>query len=82
MLIWAVAVRVVMVRGAFGKGWRVLVLWSRWRLRSMVMRRLPMVVMAAFQWVVMVGRGRLAVAWPWRVVAIAVRRVAVKEISR
>ncbi len=47
MVIWAAAVRVVMLRGAFGKGWRVFVLWSRCRLRSTWTRRLPMVATVA-----------------------------------
>ena len=82
MLIWAVAVRAGRPRGALGKAWRALVLWSRCRLRSTWTRRLPTAAITARQLAVMTWRGRLAVALPWRTAAIRVRRQAVNEISR
>src|SRR6266567_3692779 len=70
-LIWARAVRVVMLRPALGNAGRALVLRSRCRSRSMVMRHLAIWVRAASR---AASAGRLAVAvisrgwtgWPAR----------------
>src|SRR6266566_3797063 len=81
-LTWAIAVRVVMLRPALGKAWRVLVLRSRCRLRSMTMRRLPRACRVARCKAAVMGAGRLAVAAPDRMLAATARRAAVNEIWR
>ncbi len=78
----AIAVRVVMPRPAPGKAWRALVLRSRWRLRSMTMRRLPRARRVSRWKALVMGTGRLAVAAPDRMLARAARRALVKDIWR
>ena len=82
MVILAGAVRVVVPRPAAGKACRALVWWSRCRSRSMLTRRLPRSRRAVPRAAAVSGAGRLAVAVPVRVVVMAARRAAVKEISR
>src|ERR1019366_5299875 len=78
----ALAVRVGMSRRALSNGWRALVLWSRCRSRSMVVRHRPIPAVTARQAAMMAQRGRLAVAVPLRVAVMAARRAAVNDISR
>ena len=81
-VIAAGALRVVVPRPAAGNACRALVLWSRCRSRSMVTRRLPRSRRAAWRRAAVRAAGRLAVAAPVRMVVMAARRAAVKEISR
>src|SRR6266568_4404591 len=78
----AIAVRVVMPRPAPGKAWRALVLRSRWRLRSMTMRRLPRARRVSRWKALVMGTGRLAVAAPDRMLARAARRAAARARAR
>src|SRR5260370_22596993 len=79
---WAIAVRVVMSRPAPGKAWRVLVLRSRCRLRSMMIRRLPRARRVSWWKVPVMVAGRLAVAVPDRMLASTARRAAGKGVWR
>ena len=81
-MILAGALRVVVPRPAAGNACRALVLWSRCRSRSTMMRRLPRSRRTASRAAAVSAAGRLAVAVPARVAVMAARRAAVKEISR
>ena len=81
MVILAGAFRVTVPRPAAGNACRALVLWSRCRSRSMVMRRLPRSRRVFLRAAEVSTAGRLAVAVPVRTLVMAARRAAVKEIS-
>src|SRR5271166_4884711 len=81
-VIVAGALRVAVPRPAAGNACRALVLWSRCRSRSMVTRRLPRSRRVAWRRAAVMAAGRLAVAVPVRMLVMAARRAAVKEISR
>ena len=81
-LIWARAVSAGTCGPPGGKLSRVLVVRSRWRLRSMSTRRRARLARALSRFAVIAEAGRLAVAVPARVVVMTARRAAVKEISR
>ena len=59
---WAGAVRVVMPRGACGNGCLVLILWSRWRCRSVVTRAVAITARARWWAAARAGAGSEAVA--------------------
>ena len=79
---WAGAVRVVMPRGACGNGCLLLILWSRWRCRSVVTRAVAITVRARWWAAARAGAGSEAVAVPARTVAIRVRRAVVNDRCR
>ena len=79
---WAGAVRVVMPRGACGNGCLLLILWSRWRCRSVVTRAVAITVRARWWAAARAGAGSEAVAVPARTVAIRMRRAVVNDRCR
>src|SRR4051794_34216394 len=79
---WAGAVRVVMPRGACGNACLLLILWSRWRCRSVVTRAVAMAARARWWAAARVGAGSEAVAAPARTVVIRVRRAVVNDTCR
>src|SRR5512144_2815006 len=76
---WAGAVRVVMVRGACGNACLDLILWSRWRCRSVVTRAVAITARAWWWAAARAGAGSEAVAAPVRTVLIRVRRAVVND---
>ena len=76
------AVRVVMPGGAWGNARLVLILWSRWRCRSVVTRAVAITARAWLWAAARAGAGREAVAVPVRTVLIRVRRVVVNDSCR
>ena len=79
---WAGAVRVVMPRGACGNACLLLILWSRWRCRSVVTRAVAITVRARWWAAARAGAGSEAVAVPARTVVIRVRRAVVNDRCR
>src|SRR4051812_41915334 len=79
---WAGAVRVVMSRVTCGNGCLDLILWSRWRCRSVVTRAVAITARARWWAAARVGAGREAVAAPARTVVIRVRRAVVNDRCR
>ena len=79
---WAGAVRVVMPRGACGNGCLLLILWSRWRCRSVVTRAVAITARARWWAAARAGAGSEAVAVPARTVVIRVRRAVVNDRCR
>ena len=79
---WAGAVRVVMPRGACGNGCLDLILWSRWRCRSVVTRAVAITARARWWAAARAGSGSEAVALPARMVVIRVRRAVVNDSCR
>ena len=69
--------RVVMPRGACGNGCLVLILWSRWRCRSVLTRAVAITPRAWWWAAIRAGSGSEAVAVPARTVPIRVRRAVV-----